>query len=195
MTAKQAKLCQNRTKIADSRAGAKRSKFERQIGAANTATTQLACRIFQRIRSRWNCSHDYEWDFFFPGTKALHVQVPGTYCTAMSPISSCNMHTCTFKTAWPPNGQVMAQKEIICADSQISRRNSHAWLRALRHPSPLWPTGGQDKWKIRTLNENTGAEEDWNRAVRKGNRCIVGTHGWVSLRCSLPFHFGPVGTL
>jgi hypothetical protein len=43
--------------------------------------------------------------------------------------------------------QSYAQKQIR-ADSQIvpeSRGNSHAWLRVLRHPSPLWPTGGQEK--------------------------------------------------
>jgi hypothetical protein len=52
----------------------------------------------------------------------------------------------------------MPKKEIIRADSQIvaeSRGNSHAWLRVLRHPSPLWPTGGQEKWKTKTLKENT----------------------------------------
>jgi hypothetical protein len=54
---------------------------------------------------------------------------------------------------------------MFSADSQIlpeSHGNSHAWLRVLRHPSPLWPTGGQEKRKTKTLKENTA----WDSAER-----------------------------
>jgi hypothetical protein len=95
--------------------------------------TQSTSRVFQR------------------NGETVPVTMNWTYCAAMSPFSSCNMltrHACTLKTAWPPNGQLLPKKEMICADSQIlpeSCGNSHAWLRVLHNPSPLWPTGGQEK--------------------------------------------------